>query len=246
MTQNPYSLLGIGLLLAGALFTPTSYFILLSIPLTALGISLLILGSVCLALGKTRPKIPPELSSLLLEIGLDNISTLLEELGLKSKAVYLPPSMIQGKPRALIPLHSNPSLPEVKGPLSQRLIVKYGPNPEDVGLLVTTLGSVCLGMLESPPGSTTGELEASLFSILGGVMDMADGVRVTERGLDKILVEVISPRLIYRNLYFYRCLGSPLASVVASFAASALNKPVVINREAYKKNEGWIELGVLG
>lgn len=101
--RNRYSELGLGLLLAGAGLIPTSYLLLHSIPIIALGISLVILGAVCLVLGKTRPKIPPELSSLLMETGVENLNSLLEELGLKSKGIYLPSSLTEESHESLFP-----------------------------------------------------------------------------------------------------------------------------------------------
>jgi len=67
--RNQYRELGLGLFLAGIGLIPTAYLLLHSIPLIALGISLVILGAVCLALGRSRPTISPEVSSLLMETG---------------------------------------------------------------------------------------------------------------------------------------------------------------------------------
>ena len=109
--KNPYTWAGLGLLVAGSLVSLSSYFILLLTWLTALGISMLILSFILFALGRTIPKLPPEVSALLLETGIDNIATIVEELGIRTKAIYLPSSLTSGRPQALIPLHSNPSLP---------------------------------------------------------------------------------------------------------------------------------------
>lgn len=130
-----------------------TYLLLHSIPIIALGISLVILGAVCLVLGKTRPKIPLELSSLLVQTGVENLNSLLEELGLKSKGVYLPSSLTGGKPRVIIPLHSSPQFPQISEPLTQRLIVSYRRELEDIGIMVTTAGSNIINMLETKPGS---------------------------------------------------------------------------------------------
>jgi len=94
--RNQYRELGLGLFLAVIGLIPTAYLLLHSIPLIALGISLVILGAVCLALGRSRPKISPEVSSLLMETGLENLNSLLEELGLKSRGMYLPSSITGG------------------------------------------------------------------------------------------------------------------------------------------------------
>lgn len=243
--KNPYMLLGLGLLLTGVWLAPVAHFLLDSTPLSALGMSLMILGVVCLVLGRTRPTISPEVSALLLETSLENISAIIEELGLRAKAVYLPSSMTQGQPQALIPLHSNPSLPLIAKPLPKRLIVKYGPSPEDIGLLIATPGSATTKMLESMPGPTSGELEDALSSILDGMLDIADSVRVTMTDKN-VTVEVSNPRIEYRNIRFYECLGSPLASIAAALAAEALDKPIAIESEAHGKGKSVIELVTLG
>ncbi len=137
LNKNSYIWAGLGLLVAGSLLFAVSYFILLLTWLSALGISMLILSFIFIVLGRTIPKLPPEVSSLLLETGISTIATLVEELGIKSKAIYLPSSLTSGKAQALIPLHSNPLSSPILEVLPQRLIVKYGANPDDIGLLVT-------------------------------------------------------------------------------------------------------------
>jgi hypothetical protein len=106
-TSNPYRILGLGLCLAGTIFAPVSYFIINSVPLTAVGISTIVIGFVCIALANTRPYVSPEASELMLKTGMENIAALLEELGIRSKAVYLPSTMRDGHPQALVPLVEN-------------------------------------------------------------------------------------------------------------------------------------------
>jgi len=243
-TETSYILLGLGLTSTGVALSSTSYFILRSTPLTALGISTIILGMVSLALGRSQPKIPPEASTILLESGLENISAIIEELGLTSKAIYLPSSMTSGQPQALIPIHQNPYPPKPKTTLPKRLIVKYAPNPEDIGLLITTPGSTVTNILGSKPGPAMGDLEAALSSVLTGTIDLADAIKVT-MGDGRIIVEVSNPRLEYRSMRVYECLGSPIASMVASIATEALDKAVVIDREEHKRGKLMIELKVL-
>ncbi len=133
-TKNPYTWTGLSLLIAGCLISLPAYFILHLIWLTALGICQLILSFILIALGKSIPKLPPEVCSLLLETGIDNMATLIEELGIKTKAIYLPSSLTSDRPRAFIPLHSNGSKPSITKPLPQRLIAKYGANPAQYGI----------------------------------------------------------------------------------------------------------------
>jgi len=212
--------------------------------LTALGVSVVILGTVCFVLGGTRTKLSPEVSAILLETGLENIGVILEELGLRTKAIYLPPSLSGGRPQALLPLHGNPSLPRIRERLPRRLIVKYGAEPEDMGLLISTLGSSVVGMLDSKPGAELAEIEVALVSVFEGMLDLADSVRVSGSD-ERIVVHVSNPRMEYKNLVLYECLGSPVASIVASLITDALDKPVVIDREVWEKGKSTIEIRVL-
>jgi hypothetical protein len=222
----------------------TSYIVLRSIPLTCLGISTVVLGVVSLALGRSQPEMSPEAMSILLESSLENVSALLEELGLSGRAVYVPSSMAGGEPKALIPLLSNPSPPRLKAPLPRRLVVKYGPSPRDLGLLVATPGSAVIDVLGSKPGSAPADIESALSSLLAGMTDVADSVKLTMDG-ERILVEVSKPRLERRSVGAYACLGSPLASMVASVVAEALNEPVIIESEEDSGGKAIIGLKVL-
>jgi hypothetical protein len=111
--NNPYKWAGFGLLIAGGLISLPAYFLFQLTWLTAPGIYILILSFIPIALGKDIPELPPGVCSLMLETGTDNISTLIEEPGIKSKAIYLPSSLTSKYPRTFIPLHSNGSHPEI-------------------------------------------------------------------------------------------------------------------------------------
>ncbi|MCW4018902.1 MAG: hypothetical protein NWF00_09540 [Candidatus Bathyarchaeota archaeon] len=244
--SNSFTLLGVCLALAGLFLSLISQFVLQSTPLTALGLSTIILGSVCLSLGRGQPKIPPEASAILLQSGVENISAIVEELGLKSKAIYLPSSMTAGKPKALVPLHSNPHPPKLGNiVLPERLIVKHGPEAEDIGLLVTTPGSAIEGLVTAKADSTESDLEAAISLVLSSTINLADGVQVTV-GEGQIKVEVSNPRLEYRKMWVYQSLGSPLASIVASVVAEVLDKPVSVEDEQYRRGKCVIELKLTG
>jgi hypothetical protein len=232
--------------LTGVLLTILAYIVLRSTPLTALGISTLILAGVAFALGRGQPKISPEASAILLQSGVENISAIVEELGLKSKAIYLPSSMTTGKPQALVPLHSNPHPPQLGNiVLPKRLIVKHGSKPEDVGLLVTTPGSAVAGLVTVKPDWTDGDLEAAITLVLSSTISLADGARVTtEEG--EIKVEISNPRLERRNMWVYESLGSPLASIVASVVAEVMGQPVSVDHEQYSRGKCVIALKLTG
>lgn len=243
--KNVYATLGLGLTLAGTLLTVIANYILVSTPLTALGISALIIGGVSFALSRGQTKMPPEAAAILLESSMENIAAIIEELGLKSKAIYLPSSKTSGKPQALIAIHSNPHPPKVEKTLPKRLIVKLGSNPEEVGILLTTPGSSITTTITPKEDATSGDIEAALTSVLVGTIELADAARVN-MDQEKIVVEVSNPKIDYKNMQVYEWIGSPLASMVASIATEILDKPVSVAKEIRRKKKQIIELKVVG
>lgn len=204
---------------------------------------MVMIGAVSFAIGRGQPKIPPEASAILLQSGVENISAMIEELGLKSKAVYLPSSVTGDKPKALIPLNS--SLELSNKVLPKRFIVKYGSNPEDVGLLIITPGSAVGGLVEAKPDYSAGDLESAISQVLSGTVNIADGAKVTLDS-DKVLVEVTNPRLENNKMWIYESLGTPIASLVASVVAQVLDKPVLVESEVFSRGKCVINLAVVG
>ena len=241
---NPYIWVGVSLLISGGLLLASSYFIFLITWLTALGLAMLILSFILLALGRTIPRLPPEFGSLLVETGTDNIAAIIEELGIRGKAIYLPSSLAGGRPQALIPLNSNSSSPLIKKTLPRRFIVRYGNGSEDAGLLVTTTGTVAVKMLDPMPGPNSAELESALSSLLMGTLGVAGGASVSGNE-DQIRVEIRNPYTSGKTTLAHQTLGGPLASVVAAVAAEAWDRPVTITGEGNKAGKYLVELKVL-
>jgi hypothetical protein len=228
--NNSYRILGLGLSIAGTIFAPVSYFIISSVPLTAVGISAIMIGFTLIALANTRPNISPEVCQLMLKTGMENTSALLEELGLRSKAIYLPSASRDGHPQALIPLVEGDDNKWIKGKIPGRLIVRYGPNSDAMAIAVTTPGSINIDMLETKPGPTASEIEAAATYILTGVLDIANSVSVSVTD-NQIDVRISGAKLHYEDIWYYRCMGSPIASIIAAISSEALQKPVRIREE---------------
>jgi len=245
--RRAYRAVSLILIPSGVLLFTLAFLMLNSTPLSALGISMMILGSVILALSTGIPRIPAEASRLMLESSIRNASALIEELGLRSKALYLPSRLTDGKPMALIPLISNPEPPKIDKPLPKRLIVRFGSKQEDVGVLMETSGSIAAGMFEKPsePSEpTAGALESSLSTILVNVLGVVDSVKASIDG-DRVIVELSNPKLtIDSKTLASEVLGSPLASTVASLAAEALDKPITVEGEEQTKNRLLVRLRV--
>lgn len=227
---SSYSRTGLALLLAGGIAAPVFFLVAGSVSLTALALSVVLLGFISLLLARSLPAIPPQAARLLLDAGLDNLAGLIEELGVDAGAVYLPSSMTGGKPRALIPLHSDPARSEIRSSLPQRMIVSFGPNPEDMGILVTTPGTAIMPLLDSTSGPTSSELESAMTRVLVGALDLAASVRVAQQpGI--VTVDVAGLQFETDDLAIYRVLGTPIASIAAAVTAEGLGRPVTIRSE---------------
>ncbi len=233
--SSPYARVGATLVVGGAAFTLLAGVLARSEPLVGLGIAAVFVGVVTVALGYSVPPLSPEASALLLQTGLENLSMLVEEIGLETPGVYLPSRLTGGRPRALIPLRAN-TRPFRVPVLPQRLIVFYGPESQDVGLLVTTAGAAAMRFLGSRAGGTSGGLEAALAVVLVGALDLGSAVRV-RREDGRVVVVVASPRLDQRDLWLARSLGSPLASIVATVVAEGLDRPVTVAAEDHRDGE---------
>ena len=238
---SPYARLGLALVFGGALFVLIAWLIVSSIPLVAFGLSVILIGVVALALAQSLPDVPPEASSVLFRTGLENLSALVEEIGLTAPAIYLPSRLTGGMPMALIPLHNNSTHAHIRHALPARLIVSYGPDAKDVGLLIRTTGTTVMQLLESRPGGSPAELESAMTAALVGRLDLANGLRSYREG-KRMVVEVAAPRLDQRDLWISRSLGSPLASIVATIAAEGLDQPVRIHGETWSAGQAVIML----
>jgi len=244
LIKNPYILLGLGLTLFGIALSLVSSFVLESTPITALGISSFILGSICVALARTRPNISPEASAILLETGIENTAAIIEELGLNAGAIYIPSSATKEGGNAVIPISSKGNSLQIRDKIPKRLITRYGAGDDDIGIMVATPGCACLRMSRNRPGPTTSEMEAAITAIIAGALDIADTARVNIAG-NKAVVTISNPRLKHKDIKFYQCIGSPLASIAATLVCEAIDKPLTIEAEKQEKGKTVIELRIL-
>jgi len=214
-----------------------------SVPLTAIGLSTIVIGIVCIALPNYRPYVSPEAWQILLMAEMENTAALLEGLGLSSKALYLPSSMTDGRSQTIIPLKDGDKN-AVQGKIPARLIVRYGAAPGDMAIVLATPGNMSVRLLKTAPGPTPEEIEGAASYVLIGMLDLADSVTV---GMSDAHMDVLvrGARLRYEETWYSRCLGSPIASVVAAICSEALRKPVRIGRESCSRGVSRIQIEVL-
>ena len=181
---------------------------------------------------------------MILKTGMENTAALLEELGLRNKAVYLPSSMRDGHPQALVPLTGDIDVQRIKKKLPGRLLVQYGTSPDEMAIAVATPGSINISALENKPGPTEDEISFAVTYILSGLLDIADTVKVKMVG-EQVHVDVHGAKLGYEDIWYYQCLGSPTASIAAAVTSEALGKPVRILEEVFGRGKDRIILEVL-
>jgi hypothetical protein len=114
-----------------------------------------------------------------------------------------------------------------------------------MAIAVTAPGSTSLKNLEIKTGSTSSDIEQAAANVLTGQLDIATAVEVRMDG-NKMEIEVTGPRMHFENVWYYQCMGSPIASILASIASDGLDKPVRIMEDSYNKGKSIIKLEVLG
>jgi hypothetical protein len=242
--KNRYKILGIGLCSTGVIVAPVSYFVIDSVPLTAVGISAILVGITCFVLAYNHSSLSPEIYQLLLTTGLENTATLLEGLGLSNKAVYLPSTMRDREQHALIPLAGEVDRDLMKEKILEKFLIPYGKNPEDLAFSLTAPGGITIDRFETIPGPTADEIEFAINHILSEILDIVDSASVIL--LDKrVYVAVSNAKLVFEDTRYHQCMGSPIASIIAAVSSEALGRPVRILEENREKKLSTITLEVL-
>ena len=238
--NNRYLILGSGLVTSGLTFALFAWLMTDYVPFIALGLACIIIGIVSLALNQTLKQVPFDTSLLLIESSFDTISAIVEEFGVTSKALYLPRSVTDGPLRTLIPIQNDAFDSTFPTHLDQRLIVQFGNNPEDIGILLAAPGATILEVDTIETYLST-ELATSLSSIIVGNFDLATGVDVQRDG-SFIQITIKNSPLSRKNEFSHSVLGSPMASITATITALVLNQPILIDAEEIQGKEHKIKL----
>lgn len=213
---------GVALTLFGAVLALFSHYIAGNIPLTALGLACIILGS-SIALTPSSP-VPRLAVKAMLEGASLNLEAILEEFNVEGKAIYMPPR--DGRVFAFIPLSSNPSSVEVeeaaRAPL--RVLTSLGGK---LGLMAFPPGSEVVKLAGVPLGSSVEEaVNLALVEFLEG----ADSAKAVKEG-EKIIVEIANPIIEAELPRVKGSLGSLAVSVAGCALAQSLGKPIRFSSE---------------
>ncbi|MEM1598991.1 MAG: hypothetical protein QXI07_10855 [Pyrobaculum sp.] len=194
-------------------------------PLVALGLAAVAVGLLATWEPRAREVIVAKLS----EAGWENVSALIQAMGLPPKAYYLP-STAAGRPVAVLAA----SPPEKVA--RDALIFKTGGSP---ALVLSTPGTKALEICRDLPEDLGEALRSCLVNNLG----LARSVAVAQRGGEYVVeYRGASAPPIYEKLLARSALGSAIASITAAVAAEVLNRPVEIISE---KRDGKTHVVVL-
>ena len=217
--MDNYQYLGIVFISFAIPFALYSYFILLNIPLSAFGLSTLILGITLLQVPSSP--IPSKQIRAMTEASLINIEALLEEYDVSGKAVYFTKD---GRVNAFIPIIGEVNTNFNPLNISLRVHTKIG-NQE--GIQIFTPGSELVRLAMIPEDT---RLEDALNTVLVDFTELVEGLKAVEDN-DQIIVELSKPKQDTEYDRVSKSLGSLGISVAGSVIATITNKPVFFERE---------------
>ena len=233
-------LLGLILSASGLALSTASWLIVYSVPLLALGLGYILVGATCLALSLADGEGPSVVEGL--RVAMENLSVMVEGLGARAKAIYVPSSMCEGGHRLLLP-SSEPS--SIRNPLPNTFIARYGPRPEDLGVLVKPPAEPIVRRAREA-GAIGGDVESSLNAVLAGTLGLADSFKAEVAG-EVVTVEASRVRVGGREGRLVEGLaGSLAASAIASVVCESLQRPIVVEGEDWRGDTLMVRLRVLG
>jgi len=237
--MNKFTEVGIGLTGLGGVLAAFSFFVLGSIPLSALGFALLILGLVIFIFPQYL--VPHQVVKGMLLGAVSNIEAVLEEFGATHKAIYLPPR--EGKMLAYVPLSGNPAFSEIEkmteGP--KRILVRVDGHP---GLFIYPPGAEVValsGVVDAEmDGGTGGEavIENGIGYCLVDFSELASRVQVSLEG-DRVFLRLRNVKVQVEAPRFIKVMGSLPSSLAACVIAAVARKPVRVLEE--KKEGRWFK-----
>lgn len=227
---------GIALAVFGTTFSIFSHLILQIVPLTALGIAIIILGTT-IAITTPQP-LPKETIQLLINNAIQNIEALLEEFTTIEKAIYIPK---EERTYAYIPLNPAKIDPNQIKRAPNRLIIKVG---EHYGLQLIPPATELIKTLNLE-ATEEANIEDTLRTLLVDLTDLAEGVKTVSKE-NTIIIEINGIKLEIEAPKYIETLGSLQASITAATIATVLKKPVKILEEKIEKNKTTIKVQILG
>lgn len=211
----------VGLISFSIAFTVFSYLILVNIPLTALGVGMLILG-VSILLTPLNP-IPSSAVRSLLEGSVLSLEAILEGFDISSKGYYLLHD--DGRVYVYIPLAGEFKPSTLKTPPKSIFV-------EDSGTTYLVLPPPASELTRFENVSEM-DVEEAISRIVVDVVELASSVRVAVG--ENVVVELKGLRSYVAAGRFRKVFGSLEASIAACIAASVLKRPLHVESEVEEK-----------
>jgi hypothetical protein len=212
-----YTRAGVVLMVFGAPFAAFSYWILGDVTFTSVGLASLIIGATALLVPSRA--VPGESVRALVEAAAVNVEALLEEFDAGQRGYYLPPR--DGRVYCFVPLAAG---------FDERNLQRF----DNVPLRVVSSVLGASGVSVFPPGSEVVRLaglgeesgvEDALVFVLVDYVELVESVRAVVSG-DRVVVELVKPRVDTEYARFRQCLGSVPSSVAGCVLAWVLGEPV--------------------
>jgi len=197
-----------------------AYMLIGSIPLTAMGVGLIIIG---LSWALTPPHPVPRKAVLdIVASSCSNIEALLEFVGAARRAIYVP-SEADGRVIAYVPLKGSEGLPlKAVAENPGRVIVRQGGS---IGVIVTPPKIEFGG--GNPGIEGGGSIEPLLNYVLVEASEIAESVKAVRSG-EEFIIEVHGVRVDVEYQRFRAVMGSLPSCLAAQVAAAELSRPVQI------------------
>jgi hypothetical protein len=225
---------GIGLSTFGTILALGSYILLQNIPLTAMGIGIIVIG---IAWALTPPNPTPKKALLdLVKTSCSNIEALLEATGATNKAIYIPTK--DNQVIAYIPLKNGDNITlQTIAENNSKILIKQG---KTLGIAIIPPNTG----LKTPNTETELNIDTQLDNILIETLEIAENIK-TAKSENTIIVQIHKPKIDIDYPRFKIIMGSLPSSLTAQAIATATSRPVKIIQEKIQKNTLTIQLKLL-
>ncbi|MGC9069156.1 MAG: hypothetical protein ACP5IZ_09335 [Thermoprotei archaeon] len=225
---------GIGLSTFGTILALGSYLLLQNVPLTAMGIGIIVIGTTW---ALTPPNPTPKKALLdLVKSSCSNIEALLEATGATNKAIYIPAR--DNKIIAYIPLKNGDNITlQTIAENNSKILIRQG-KTLGIAIIPPNIGQ------ETPNPETEPNIDAQLDHILIETLEIAENIK-TARSENTIIVQIHKPKIDIDYPRFKMIMGSLPSSLIAQAIATATSRPVKIIQEKTQKNTLTIQLRLL-
>jgi hypothetical protein len=219
LTPGRYEVAGLSLLTAGIFLSLIFYLVLGSVPFTAMGLALVIVGATVALL--PEEVVPRRAVKSMLRGATYGIEAMLEEFNASGKAVYAPPR--DGLVAAYVPLTSGTATSSA-GDSPKRMITMFGGRP---ALMVYPPGA---DVVRAAQLGDEAKLEESLQLVLADTAELCSSLRATVTG-ETVAMEMWNPKVKTEAPRYVSSLGSLQASLAACVIATVMKKNVVVTEE---------------